>query len=197
MKAHSELVTSLSKPGTEIAHSITASQAHLLHMAVGVVGEVAEIAQALREVVIFRRQLELDNLLEEVGDTEFYLEGLRQGLGLTFEKLQDFKAELELPAKVEGIEHQMTLITFGLTVASGMLIDQIKKHVIYNKPLNIERISKELRTIDFFLEGVYASTGASRDTVLQLNIDKLTKRYGDSYSDTKAQVRADKGEQSE
>lgn len=58
---------------------IEAEQAHLLHMAVGVAGEAAELLEAVIQH-IDGEALNLENCLEELGDLEFYLEGFRQGL---------------------------------------------------------------------------------------------------------------------
>lgn len=79
---HSELVTNLCKPGGDIAAEITNSDAHAIHMIMGVAGEVGELLDAIKKSVIYRKPLDLENVIEEMGDIEFYLEGLRQGLNL-------------------------------------------------------------------------------------------------------------------
>lgn len=59
--------------------TITDEQYHLLHMAVGIAGEAAEILEA---VVGFLATgtLDRENAVEELGDLEFYIEGFRQGI---------------------------------------------------------------------------------------------------------------------
>lgn len=79
---HSELVSALSKSGVEIAIGITGAQAHLLHMCMGIAGETGELVDAIKKHVIYNKPIDLENVVEELGDIEFYLEGLRQGLGL-------------------------------------------------------------------------------------------------------------------
>lgn len=83
---HSQLVTSLVKPGQDIINSLNAPSAHLLHMILGLSGEVGELLDALKKAIIYQKELDLDNIVEELGDIEFYLEGLRQGLKLTREQ---------------------------------------------------------------------------------------------------------------
>ena len=82
MQEHQDTVRALAKPGGEIAANITAEEAHLLHMAVGVCGEAGELLDAIKKHVIYRQPLDQDNVIEELGDIEFYLEGLRQGAGV-------------------------------------------------------------------------------------------------------------------
>lgn len=80
---HSDMVRALAKSGETIAAEIDAADAHLMHMAIGVSGEAGELLDAIKKQVIYRKPLDMDNVLEEMGDIEFYLEGLRQGLGIT------------------------------------------------------------------------------------------------------------------
>ena len=49
-------------------------------MVVGVSGEAGELLDAVKKAVIYRKPLDLENVIEELGDLEFYMEGLRQGL---------------------------------------------------------------------------------------------------------------------
>lgn len=80
------MVRELAKPGQEIIFSLTPARAHLLHMAVGVSGEAGELLDSVKKYVIYNKQLDLVNLIEELGDIEFYLEGIRQVTGITREQ---------------------------------------------------------------------------------------------------------------
>lgn len=111
---HCELVNKLAKPGSEIADNINAHEAHLVHMVLGISGEAGELLDAIKKFTIYKKPLDLDNVIEELGDLEFYLQGLRFALGI------------------------------------------------------------------------------SRESTLRHNISKLTKRYGDKYSNEAAQARVDK-----
>lgn len=76
---------------------------------------------------------------------------------------------------------------------AGELFDAIKKHVIYNKPLDRENVVEEIGDIAFYLEGIMQTLGITRDEALSANIAKLSKRYESlTYSDKSAQDRADK-----
>jgi hypothetical protein len=98
----------------EVPDHLTAEQVHLAHMVLGIVGEAAELADAVLKSILTGDPLDIENIAEELGDGEFYTEGFRQGLGL------------------------------------------------------------------------------NRNDILQMNIDKLSLRYAEGYSDQAAQERADK-----
>jgi NTP pyrophosphatase (non-canonical NTP hydrolase) len=114
MKEHKKLVFELAKPGQDIVDELTPMQAFALHMAIGVSGEAGELLDTIKKFAIYQKPLDFTNLVEELGDIEFYLEGIRQAFSL------------------------------------------------------------------------------DRNDILEANIVKLRKRYGDKYSNLAAQVRADK-----
>jgi len=86
---HLVLVAALTKPGADIVATLTAEDAHSLHMAVGISGEAGELLDAIKKAAIYRKPIDLENVIEELGDLEFYMEGLRQGLGITREETID------------------------------------------------------------------------------------------------------------
>lgn len=86
MIKHNELVAALAKPGSKIQSELTASDCHILHMAVGISGEAGELLDAIKRPTIYRKPIDTENVIEELGDIEFYLEGLRQELGITREQ---------------------------------------------------------------------------------------------------------------
>lgn len=59
---------------------------HRLHMAIGITGEGCEIMEHLGEVLFEGKPLDEENMLEEHGDLEFYIEGDLASLGLTREQ---------------------------------------------------------------------------------------------------------------
>lgn len=81
-QTHANLVVNISKPGFEIRTQMTDSQAHLLHMAIGVSGEAGELLDAIKKHVVYQADLDMDNVIEELGDLEFYLAGIREALGV-------------------------------------------------------------------------------------------------------------------
>lgn len=106
----------------------------------------------------------------------------------------------QLKKKGELIIEQMTpekadLLHMAVGVAGegGELLDQVKRHTIYDKDLDRENVVEELGDIEFFLEGVRQILNITREETLETNIAKLGVRYKDhQYSDEQAQLRKDK-----
>ena len=101
---HEYLVSLLAKPGESIKEDMTADNAHLIHMTMGLCGETGELLDAIKKNVIYNKTLDIDNVIEELGDIEFYLEGLRQGLSL---KRQDTLVAniAKLSVRYEGLQY--------------------------------------------------------------------------------------------
>jgi len=82
-KDHADMVSKLAKRGEDILSTLTPEKAHLLHMIMGMSGEVGELLDAIKKHVAYDKPLDVENVIEELGDIEFYTEGLRQGLGIS------------------------------------------------------------------------------------------------------------------
>jgi len=80
-------VSRLAKPGADILDSMTPADAHKLHMAVGIAGEAGELLDAIKKGVIYNKPFDEPNIIEELGDLEFYMEGLRQAFNLTRDEI--------------------------------------------------------------------------------------------------------------
>lgn len=80
---YANMVAALVKPGQDIILKLTASTANMWHMATGVSGEAGELLDGIKRHVIYNKPLDRENIIEELGDLEFYMEGLRQELSIT------------------------------------------------------------------------------------------------------------------
>lgn len=54
----------------------------MLHAAVGISGEAGELIDAIKKTWVYKKPLDRANLIEELGDLEFYLQALRLELGI-------------------------------------------------------------------------------------------------------------------
>ena len=81
------MVKALLKSGKDIQTSLTASEANLLHLALGISGEAGEVVDAIKKAAIYKKPLDRENIIEELGDLEFHMEGLRQAIGVTREEV--------------------------------------------------------------------------------------------------------------
>ena len=83
---YSNMVSSLAKPGEDIIAKLSPEMAHNWHMATGVCGEAGELLDAVKKYAIYNKPADRENIVEELGDLEFYMEGLRQGFDITREE---------------------------------------------------------------------------------------------------------------
>jgi NTP pyrophosphatase (non-canonical NTP hydrolase) len=79
---HTAMVEQLTKDPEEILHLLTPKQVMLLHHALGMATEVGELLTAVKAHVIYGKPLDEDNVVEELGDFEFYAAGFRATLGI-------------------------------------------------------------------------------------------------------------------
>lgn len=83
---HPELVAALVKPGQDIIDSLTPHKAHVWHMASCIPSEAGELFDAVKKFVIYNQKLDLNNVVEELGDLEFYMEGIRSHFNISREE---------------------------------------------------------------------------------------------------------------
>ena len=81
----------------------------------------------------------------------------------------------------------------GLCGESGEAIDLVKKHLAQGHELNKEQLAKELGDIAWYLAETATAIGYSLEDILQMNIDKLKKRYPDGFAVERSVNRNEKG----
>lgn len=81
--AYQEFVRKLAKPGQLLVEQMTPRKADTNHMIIGLLGEVGELAGAIKKYTMYNEAPDLENILEEMGDVEFYLTKLREIFGIT------------------------------------------------------------------------------------------------------------------
>lgn len=174
---HSELVSALAKPGQDIIADMQPDKAHILHMAIGISGEVGELVEAimLNDTV---------TQLEELGDLEFYFEGMCQGMG--FENVELSQTDLV------GFDVKSMLIDLSITASE--ILDTAKRMAIYNDDSQSMKMAENMDRYRIVISRVYHKLGIAREEARAKNIEKLSKRYASmSYSNAQAKSRADKG----
>lgn len=84
--SHQEMVRILKKNGEAILAALTPEDCDLFHMGMGVAGEGGELLDAVKKAVVYRIPINIENVIEELGDLEFFMEGVRQNLNITREE---------------------------------------------------------------------------------------------------------------
>ena len=99
-----EIVRNLIKSGEEIINELTPWQADLWHCSTGVAGEGGELLDAVKKHVIYQRPIDRDNVIEELGDLEFYMERVRQLLQIERHETLDANVE-KLKIRYPGVQY--------------------------------------------------------------------------------------------
>lgn len=86
-KDFAEMVNRLAKSGEDIMAQLTPWKAHLDHMAKGVSGEAGEVVDAIKRHTVYNKELDVENVKEELGDLLFFMQGIMREFGWTFEDL--------------------------------------------------------------------------------------------------------------
>ena len=68
---------------------ITPEQCELLHAAIGIAGEAGELLDAVRKHVFDWQPLDRENVIEELGDLNFYFEAACQAIGVSREDIEE------------------------------------------------------------------------------------------------------------
>jgi len=82
----------------------------------------------------------------------------------------------------------------GLCGESGEAIDLVKKHLAQGHELDKEHLAKELGDIAWYLAETATAIGYPLEEILQMNIDKLKKRYPDGFAMERSVNRNEKDE---
>ena len=76
------MVQFLAKPGSDILQSLTPNKCNLMHAAIGIASEGGEILDCVKKYIIYNKDLDRDNLIEELGDMEFFMQQCRQAINV-------------------------------------------------------------------------------------------------------------------
>lgn len=79
----------------------------------------------------------------------------------------------------------------GLCGESGESIDLVKKHLMQGHDFDKEKFAKELGDVAWYLAEAATAINMDLETILQMNIDKLKKRYPEGFDSEKSKVRTD------
>ncbi len=77
----------------------------------------------------------------------------------------------------------------GVSTEAGELLDAVKKHVFYGKPLDRVNLFEEAGDLFWYLAILADELGFDFESAMQKNIDKLRARYQGRFSEHLAQNR--------
>jgi NTP pyrophosphatase (non-canonical NTP hydrolase) len=108
-------------------------------------------------------------------------------------KFDSYQQLAKRTAKPLPMETDLMHAALGACSEAGELADAIKKHLIYGRALDRENVIEEVGDLLWFCALACSTLGVPMSEAAQRNIDKLTTRYPEKYSDQLAADRLDKG----
>lgn len=167
--------------------------ATLMHAAVGVAGEAAELLEGIvehRDLVGTGLEMHkpTENIPEELGDMRFYLQHILTTYGWEFDS---FLLELSGDDYPDGVVER-------IVIHSGAVLDLVKKSWVYNKELDALALYDAVKLLLSAYLDMLAWFGFTDEQIQCVNQYKLRTgpkaRFPLGYSDAAAIARADKVE---
>lgn len=85
----------------------------------------------------------------------------------------------------------------GMSGEVGEATDSVKKSLMYGKDLDVQNLKEECGDILWYMSLMLDAVESSFEEVMQMNVDKLSKRYPQGFTEKHAQLRLDKVEREE
>lgn len=152
----------------------------LLHGAIGLASEIAEIVEMSRN-----EEIDVVNLKEEMGDLFWYMGIMIDELQLDPENLIRSSA-INAPSKPENQIRDLKEEMEVMAMCVGTAIDFLKKSVMYGKALNVLEIEGQLQELGFAIEAALNIYGMTSSQACERNIEKLKARYGEKFTEAAA-----------
>ena len=152
----------------------------LMHAAIGIAGEWFELCRADDDA----------NVIEEIGDMEFYLTA---AVSILHAHVGDSAHQTHAANLIQRAGE--SLDTAEAYRAVEDILDLSKKCWVYGHHVeqHAPKLLQALSVVFYAMAGIGTAASLTRAEVLQANYDKLAKRYGSGgYSDAEATARADK-----
>ncbi len=105
---------------------------------------------------------------------------------------RDFKA-MDERLKEDGLK-RLLHAGFGLSTEAGEFMDALKKHIFYGKELDRVNLREELGDLFWYMAIACDELDVPFEALMKRNIEKLKARYGEKFSEEKAEKRDLKSE---
>ena len=100
---------------------------------------------------------------------------------------RDFSKIGERMAQEDNI--RLLHAAIGIVTEAGELQDALKKHVFYGKELDTVNIKEEMGDLFWYLAIMADTLDISFEELMKTNIQKLKARYGEKFTEEKANFR--------
>lgn len=89
-------------------------------------------------------------------------------------------------SETESVSPEFLHASMGMVTEAAEILDLIKKHLGYRKPLDAKKLHAELGDLLFYWSLAVEDCGLSLKEMIDANTKKLTARYPEGYSHERA-----------
>jgi NTP pyrophosphatase (non-canonical NTP hydrolase) len=107
-------------------------------------------------------------------------------------QLNTYQALAMRTAKPLETSENLMHAALGVSGEAGEFCDAIKKHLVYGQRLDVANAMEELGDLCWFIALACQTLNVPMEHVARMNIDKLSVRYPEQYTDLLAAERLDK-----
>ena len=184
-RKYRQMVTNLIKPPEVLKEDWSANECHVLHMLIGLCGE-------LQELVVAVENNDRCNILEELGDIDFYLDGMKLAFNLPTDVV---RPDPNFDYDCYTLQESVAIFQNDLMGDNGLL-NVVKRHIISRKSsVTREEVITAIANLEAQFANLVISLCYERAQCREHNYVKLGQRYSSGmYSDDQANNREDKNE---
>lgn len=108
--------------------------------------------------------------------------------------LEESEKTLSTGFNIDDKKAKLLHAAIGLSTESGEILDAFKKSIYYGKELDVVNIKEELGDIMWYMAILLRDLDFDFEEILDINIEKLRKRYGEKFDKQKSLKRNLKAE---
>lgn len=131
----------------------------------GITGEFLEVLDADSALMKENSEENRKHFLDEAGDFLFYVARWQIATGKI--------------VVIDEANYIFNLEDYYYPIS--VLLGEIKKYAFHNKEFNVENFNKHIQTLFIRFNGLLQSCGFDLEQVMLYNVEKLSKRHGDSF----------------
>lgn len=94
------------------------------------------------------------------------------------------KAAMRTLGSINEARDMLNLGALGISGEAGEVTDYIKKVLFHGHELDGEKLAKELGDVLWYVALLSEAIGVNMETIAEMNVDKLRKRYPEGFSNS-------------
>lgn len=99
-------------------------------------------------------------------------------------------ARLSAQGEIRSMTERLTLAGLGIAGEAGEFAELVKKYLFHGRPLDREKVIKELGDVLWYVMFAADVVGSSLEEVARVNDEKLNERYPQGFTVEAASTRA-------